>query len=209
MNREATTIAIQGFGNVGQWAAREAVARGYQVVGVTDEESGAYCGSGIDVEKLIAHVEATGFVRDAVGTEALTNSELLALDVDVLIPAAVAGVINPSNVDTVKARIIVEGANGPVTPRADDALADRGVLVIPDILANAGGVTVSYFEWVQNIQRFTWSRQRVMGELESTLTSAYRNVTARATDLGESLRTAAFVVGVERVRDAAQLRGMI
>jgi glutamate dehydrogenase (NAD(P)+) len=207
--REDTTIAIQGFGNVGQWAAREAVARSYRVVAVTDEGGGAICSTGLDVEKLITHVENTGSVHDAPGTDSLSNEELLALDIDVLIPAAIAGVINPSNVESVKARIIVEGANGPVTPRADEALAARGVLIIPDILANAGGVTVSYFEWVQNIQRFTWSKQRVMGELESTLTSAYRNVSARSIELGESMRTAAFVIGVERVRDAAQLRGMI
>lgn len=209
MTREDTTIAIQGFGNVGQWAAREAVARGYRVIAATDAGGGVIDEGGLDVEAVIAHAEATGSVHGAERTQPLTNAELFALDVDVIIPAAIAGVINPSNVGTVRARIIVEGANGPVTPLADQELTDRGVTVIPDILANAGGVTVSYFEWVQNIQRFTWSYQRVMGELESTLTSAYRNVSARAVDLDDSLRAAAFVVGVERVRDASALRGMI
>ncbi|MEL6891657.1 MAG: glutamate dehydrogenase, partial [Actinomycetota bacterium] len=213
-DRAHTSIAIQGFGNVGRWAAVEAVARGYRVVAVSDVSGGVVSsagpnGPGLDVEALITHVDASGSVADAPGTDRLEPGEILMLDVDVLIPAAIGGVINPGNVDQVRAEIIIEGANGPITPRADDALAARGVVIVPDILANAGGVTVSYFEWVQNLQRFTWSRQRVMGELESTLTAGYRTIASRAKELDVTLRQAAFVVGLERVRDASALRGLL
>lgn len=209
MDRAATTIAIQGFGNVGTWAAREAKERGYKVVAVSDVSGAVYCADGLDVQALCDRVTDHGTIVGAPGTEQITNAELLALDVDVLIPAAVAGVINPDNVDTIRARIIVEGANGPVTPRADEKLAAAGVTVLPDILANAGGVTVSYFEWVQNIQRFRWQRSRVMGELETTLTNAYRLVSQRSQKFGVSMRLAAFIVGLERVRDASDLRGLL
>ncbi|MEM9038550.1 MAG: Glu/Leu/Phe/Val dehydrogenase dimerization domain-containing protein [Actinomycetota bacterium] len=209
LTRESTRIAIQGFGNVGSWAAFEAAERGYPVVAVSDQYGGIHSADGLDVTALIEHVGATGSVVGFPGADAIANDELLALDVEALIPAAIAGVINPGNVHTVNADIIVEGANGPITPRADDALHDGGVTVVPDIVANAGGVTVSYFEWVQNIQRFRWNRQRVMGELESMLTSAYRLMAQRAEELDVSMRTAAFIVGVERVREASELRGML
>ena len=209
MDRAATTIAIQGFGNVGSWAAREAKERGYKVVAVSDVSGAVHCADGLDVQALWDRMADHGTIVGAPGTEQITNEELLALDVDVLIPAAVAGVINPDNVDTIRARMIVEGANGPVTPRADEKLAAGGVIVLPDILANAGGVTVSYFEWVQNIQRFRWQRSRVMGELETTLTNGYRLVSQRAQKYGVSMRLAAFVVGLERVRDASDLRGLL
>jgi glutamate dehydrogenase (NAD(P)+) len=209
MKRERTTVAIQGFGNVGSWAAREAQERNYVVVAASDVGGAVYCRGGLDIDQLIEHSDATGSITGAPGVDSITNEELLALDVDVLIPAAVAGVINPSNVDTVRASIIVEGANAPVTPRADAALASGGVTIIPDILANAGGVTVSYFEWVQNIQRFRWSRQRVMGELESMLTSSYRLVRSRADKHDVPLRAAAFVVGIDRVHEASKLRGIL
>lgn len=207
--RPEVTIAIQGFGNVGRWAAVEAVTRGYQVVAVSDVNGGIVNMDGLDVLALIDHVDETGSVVGAPGADALDAGELLALDVDVLIPAAIGGVINPSNVDRIRASVIVEGANGPITPKADALLASRGVTIVPDIIANAGGVTVSYFEWVQNLQRFTWSRQRVMGELESTLSAAYRVVAQRARDLQSPLRQAAFAVGLERVRDASALRGLL
>jgi glutamate dehydrogenase (NAD(P)+) len=209
MNRADTTIAIQGFGNVGSWAAREAKDRGYKVVAVSDVSGAVHNAEGLDVQALVDRADEHGTIVGAPGTHQITNEELLALDVDVLIPAAIAGVINPGNVDTIRARMIVEGANGPVTPRADEKLAAGGVVIVPDILANAGGVTVSYFEWVQNIQRFRWPRSRVMGELESTLTNGYRLVSQRAEKYGVSLRLAAFIVGVERVRDASDLRGLL
>jgi len=206
-NRPDTTVAIQGFGNVGRWAAMEAATRGYKVVAVSDVRGGIVNMDGLDVLNVVEHVDATGFVEGAPSADTLEAGKLLGLDVDVLIPAAIGGVINPSNVDQIKASIIIEGANGPITPRADERLALDGVTVVPDILANAGGVTVSYFEWVQNLQRFNWSRQRVMGELESTLSTGFRVVSKRARDLNVPLRQAAFAVGLERVRDASLLRG--
>ncbi len=207
--REDTTVAIQGFGNVGTWAAWEANERGYRVVAVSDEHGAVFNEGGLDVKALLEHVAEHGSITDAPNTSSLTNDDLLALDVDVLIPAAVAGVIHPGNVDTVRAKMIVEGANGPVTPKADEKLAAGGVVVIPDILANAGGVTVSYFEWVQNIQRFRWQRSQVMGELEKSLTNGYRLVHSRSEKFGVSMRLAAFVVGLERVRNASDLRGLL
>lgn len=207
--RDETTIAIQGFGNVGSWAAWEAKERGYKIVAVSDEQGGVYCEDGLDVKALIERTTETGSITGAANTTSITNEELLALDVDVLIPAAVAGVIHPDNVDIMQAKMIVEGANGPITPKADEKLAAGGVTVIPDILANAGGVTVSYFEWVQNMQRFRWPRTQVMGELEKYMTSAYRLVSHRSEKYRVSMRLAAFVVGVERVRDASDLRGLL
>jgi len=209
MDRTKTTVAIQGFGNVGSWAAWEAYDRGYKVVAASDVRGAVYCPDGLDVQALIERTAEHGSIVDAAGTQEISNDDLLALDVDVLIPAAVAGVINPGNVDTIRAKVIVEGANGPITPKADEQLAEGGVLVVPDILANAGGVTVSYLEWVQNIQRFRWQRSRIMGELETTLTSSYRMVAERSRKYGVSMRLAAFVVGLERVRDASDLRGML
>ena len=208
-DRSSTTVAIQGFGNVGRWAAIEAATRGYKVVAVSDVRGGIVNMDGLEVLAVVEHVDATGFVEGAPSSDALKPGQLLELDVDVLIPAAIGGVINPSNVDRIRAAIIVEGANGPITPKADERLAAGGVTIVPDILANAGGVTVSYFEWVQNLQRFTWSRQRVMGELESTLSTGFRVISQRARDLNVPLRQAAFAVGLERVRDASLLRGLM
>ncbi|WP_420450721.1 Glu/Leu/Phe/Val family dehydrogenase [Ilumatobacter sp.] len=204
-----TTVAIQGFGNVGSWAAREAVARGYRVIAVSDQYGAILDRDGLDVEAVVDHLAETGSVVGAAGSSELTNDELIGLEVDVLIPAAIAGVIHDGNVDTVKAKLIIEGANGPVTPGADDRLARGGVVVVPDILANAGGVTVSYFEWVQNIQRFRWSRANVMEQLDSTLAGAHEVITERAERDAISLRLAAFVIGIERVRDASILRGQL
>jgi len=206
---ENTTIAIQGFGNVGRWAAIEAVERGYSVVAVSDIGGAVHLDGGLDVAALTAHVDETGSVAGFAGADAMDADQLLTTDVDVLVPAAIGGVINDSNVGDIAASIIVEGANNPTTPTADEALADRGVTVVPDILANAGGVTVSYFEWVQNIQRFRWSEKRVLDELTEVLTSAYTDVRAAADQHGCSLRLAAFSVGVERVTEASRLRGTI
>ena len=207
--REGTTVAVQGFGNVGSWAAREAAARGYQVVAVTDEFGGVHRAGGLHVDELVDHVAEHGSLRGATGGDAITNDELLALDVDVLVPAAVAGVIHPGNVGSIRAHVIVEGANGPTTPAADTELTAGGVTIVPDVLANAGGVTVSYLEWVQNVQRFRWKRDQVMDELDSTLGTAYDTVSRRARRDDVSLRLAAFAVGVERVRDASELRGQL
>lgn len=204
-----TTVAIQGFGNVGRWAAIEAAERGYQIVALADIDGAIHRADGLDVSAILAHVDDTGTVAGFPGADEIDPAEILELDVDVVIPAAIGGVIHHANADRVRASIVIEGANNPTTPMADAALAERGVTVVPDILANAGGVTVSYFEWVQNIQRFRWTEERVMEELANVLTTAYRQVAAIAEERDCSLRLAAFSLGVGRVTEAARLRGTL
>jgi len=203
------TMAVQGFGNVGSWAARVATAQGYRVVATSDVHGGITAPGGLDVDALGAHVREAGTVVGFPGAEPLTNEELLELDVDVLVPAALGGVIGKHNADRVRAPIVVEAANAPVTPAADRILRDRGIVVLPDILANAGGVTVSYFEWTQNIQQFSWTEERVNTELAGHLVTAYRQVRDRAADSGTDLRHAAFAIAVDRVATAAHLRGYV
>jgi len=206
------SVAIQGFGNVGSWAAHIAADRGYRVVAVSDIEGAIFAGDGLKVDELIAHVAETGSVVDLPGTEPIGGDEILELDVDVLIPAALGEVITHDNCDRIQARMIVEGANHPVTPIADYALADRGVLIVPDILANAGGVTVSYFEWVQNNQEIRWEHEDVNRRLELKLQRAYRECRdfQHSHDSEHmSFREAAFSLAVQRVVEAATLRGYL
>jgi len=205
-------VAIQGFGQVGSWAARELVERGATVVAVSDVHGGVVRPEGLDIEALAAATRAGGSVVEAVGkdgVEAVGNPELLELDVDVLIPAALGPVITDANAERIRARIVVEGANYPTTPGGDKLLADRGVVVVPDILANAGGVTGSYFEWTQNIQQFTWKEERFLTELADRLAKAYRDTQACADEHHITLRTAAFALGVQRVADAVVMRGYV
>ena len=205
-------VAVQGFGNVGSWAAHELAERGATVVAVSDVKGGIVHPEGLDVAKAIATVRAGGSVVDLAGKdgiEPLTNEELIELDVDVLIPAAVEEVINEDNADRVQARIVVEAANHPTTPAADKILRDRDVLVVPDILANAGGVTGSYFEWTQNIQQFTWKEDRFLAELADRLAKASQDTLAFAAAHGVTLRQAAFAIGIRRVADATRLRGYV
>jgi glutamate dehydrogenase (NAD(P)+) len=206
---EGATVAVQGFGNVGSWFARLVVELGCTVVAVSDVNGGVYNVDGLDVHALVRHDTESGSVVDAPGTEAITNEELLELDVDVLVPAALDGVVNQGNADRIRARVVLEAANHPVTPGADDVLHESGKLVIPDILANAGGVTVSYFEWAQNIQQFRWEEDRVNDELRKVMSRAWKNVHGRATVDGIPLRLAAFAVAVEKVERADRLRGYV
>ncbi|HEX2026767.1 MAG TPA: Glu/Leu/Phe/Val dehydrogenase dimerization domain-containing protein [Nitriliruptorales bacterium] len=204
------TVAIQGFGNVGSWAARVARDEGYRVVAVSDVNGGVYAGDGLDVDKLLGWYAEHGTVVGFPASEPLDEGDdVLFIDVDVLIPAALGEVIRADNADRVRARFVVEAANHPVTPVADQQLRDRGVQVVPDILANAGGVTVSYFEWVQNIQEFRWDEEEVNRQLRRKLTRAYDQVRDAAEAKGVSLREAAFAIAVERVVEAAVLRGYI
>lgn len=213
------TVAIQGFGNVGSWAARVAAERGYRIVAVSDVEGAIHREEGIDIDELLAHEQEAGTVVGMTGTEQLDNAELLELDVDVLLPAALGEVIDDGNADRIAARLVVEGANHPVTPLADEILKERGVVVVPDILANAGGVTVSYFEWVQNNQEMTWELEDVNRQLERRLTQAFDRCRSfqqeRANEASAwgsdhlSLREAAFALAVERVTEAATLRGYV
>jgi glutamate dehydrogenase (NAD(P)+) len=204
---DAITVAIQGFGNVGSWAARLAVQWGASVVAVADEKGTVYAEDGLDIDKLLLHRTEGGTVAGFPGAETLANDAVLSLPVDVLLPAALGEVINVDTVGSVQARIIVEGANHPVTPWADAALAERGITVVPDILANAGGVLTSYFEWVQNIQQLRWDEDEVNDRLRRRLRDAYGTVAAAAEEDGISLRQAAFGVAVQRVCEATSLRG--
>jgi glutamate dehydrogenase (NAD(P)+) len=206
---QGATVAIQGFGNVGSWAARLIGDLGCVVVAVSDVRGGVYAREGLSVPALFDWAQETGSVVDAKGTEPISNDDLLELGVDVLVPAALDRVINEGNADRIKARIVLEAANHPVTPAADDILQHAGTMVVPDILVNAGGVTVSYFEWTQNIQQFSWDEERVNDELRKTMSRAWQSVHGRASLDGIPLRLAAFAIAVERVRRAVELRGYI
>jgi glutamate dehydrogenase (NAD(P)+) len=206
---DGATVAIQGFGNVGSWTARLIGELGCKVVAVSDVRGGIHRGAGLDVQAVYDHLRETRSVVDAPGTEPVSNEELLELDVDVLIPAALDRVINSDNADRIKSRLIVEAANHPITPNADRILHENGAVIVPDILANAGGVTVSYFEWVQNIQQYRWEEDQVNAELKKIMAKAWHNVHARSAVDGIPLRLAAFAIAVEKVERAARLRGYV
>ncbi|HUF30637.1 MAG TPA: Glu/Leu/Phe/Val dehydrogenase dimerization domain-containing protein [Gemmatimonadaceae bacterium] len=203
---KGATVAIQGFGNVGSWTAHFLASAGARVVAVSDVKGGVFNGGGLDVPGLM-RAAGEGGIHDSSDVEPLTNEELLALDVDVLVPAALENAIHGGNAGNVRAKLIVEGANAPVGATADAALEERGVQIVPDILANAGGVTVSYFEWVQNTQRMRWTGERVDELLQTTLRAAFANVVRQSDEAGVPLRTAAFMLGVRRVAEATALRG--
>jgi glutamate dehydrogenase (NAD(P)+) len=204
-----TTVAVQGFGNVGSHAALFLKSAECRIVAVSDASGGLYRADGIDVLELSRYQHAhDGRVVGFPGADGIDNRELLALDVDVLIPAALGGVLTAANADAVRARAIVEGANAPVEPDADAMLTERGVTVLPDILANAGGVTASWFEWVQNRQHYRWGIDRVRQELDRILGEGFEQVWQLAQSRQVSLRTAAYMLGVGRVARATVLGGM-
>jgi glutamate dehydrogenase (NAD(P)+) len=209
INFRDARVAIQGFGNVGYWTAALAAEAGAKVVAVSDVGGGTHNPDGLDLERLTRHRNEAVSVAGFDGGSEVSNEDLLELDCDILIPAAIHGVINTANAGDVRARLVVEAANGPTTPAADEVLRERGVTVVPDILANSGGVTVSYFEWVQNIQQFRWEVDAVNFELKKKMTKATAHVFTRAADDGTSLRDAAFDIAVERVADADKLRGFV
>ena len=207
---EGATVAIQGFGNVGSWTARLIGELGCKVVAVSDVRGGIHNPAGLDVSRVMTHVQETGSVVECPGTQPVSNEDLLLLDVDWLIPAALGGVIHARNADAIKARAIVEAANHPVTPEADAILGDRGVVVLPDIMANSGGVTVSYFEWTQNIQQYRWEEARVNSELGRIMGKMFSDVADFKDHHSKaSWREAAFALGVERVAHAVRLRGYV
>ena len=201
-------VAVQGFGNVGAWAAHFFAEAGATVVAVSDVKGGIYAEDGLDVAALREGVAKGRSVVDHPGGRQISNEELLALEVEVLVPAALGNVLHALNAGDVKARLVVEGANHPTTPDADRIFEERGIVVIPDIYANAGGVTVSYFEWVQNLQQFRWTAERVDTELKAIMDRAYDDVRAIATERSVDLRTAAFVLAIGRVAEATRLRGL-
>ncbi len=208
LNLADTRLAIQGCGNVGSTVAREATALGMKVIALSDSQGGIYNPHGLDVEAVLAHKARTGHLAGAANADSITNEELLELECDVLVPAALSGVITAQNADRIKAQIIAEAANGPTTKAADAILYDRGCLVIPDILANAGGVTVSYFEWVQGLQEFFWSEREVNSQLRRVMTNAFQQVLRVSAERQVDLRTAAYMLAVQRVADAVTTRGI-
>jgi glutamate dehydrogenase (NAD(P)+) len=203
----SSTFAVQGFGNVGSWVARLLHEEGGRVLAVSDVNGGAFSRDGLDVPALYQHAQGSGTVVDFPGVDTISNEELLTLECDVLIPAALGDVFEPALAREARAGMIVEGANGPIRPEADHVFRERGIEVVPDILANAGGVTVSYFEWVQNIQQFQWTEERVNQELERKMVSAYRKLRSIQESDGVPLRTAAFMLAIRRVAEATCLRG--
>lgn len=208
LDLRGASVAIQGFGNVGRWTAHYLREMGARVVAVSDSKSGIFAGDGLDVAELHRIVNGGGRVGDYGAAERIDNHALLTSDVDILVPAALGDVLHEGNAADVRARLVVEAANGPTTPAADQVLEERGVKVVPDILANAGGVTVSYFEWVQNLQQFRWTPEKVDRELSRIMSGAYEAVSEAASEHGINLRTAAFVVAIRRVAAAVKLRGV-
>ncbi|RLM70967.1 Glu/Leu/Phe/Val dehydrogenase [Halorubrum sp. Atlit-8R] len=205
---EGATVAVQGYGNAGSVAAALLDDLGADVVAVSDSSGGVHDPDGLAPRDVKAHKSETGSVTGYPGADALTNDELLTLDVDCLVPAALENAVDEALARDVAADLIVEAANGPLTPGADDVLAGRDVHVVPDILANAGGVTVSYFEWVQNRQRFSWTEERVNDELERVITDAFDTlVDTYESNEVDTLRTAAYVVGIGRIVDAYDQAG--
>ncbi|MFQ5462681.1 MAG: Glu/Leu/Phe/Val dehydrogenase [Phycisphaerae bacterium] len=206
IDMKTAKVALQGFGNVGSWSAKLIAELGAKIVAVSDVH-GAICDDrGLDIPKLIEYVRTTGSVADFPGTQAITNDALLAYPVDILIPAALGGAITKNNADSVSARLVVEAANSPVTPEADEMLRSRGARVLPDILVNGGGVTVSYFEWVQNLQQFRWTHERVNRELEQKMVAAWQSVYACSEAHGVPLRIAAFTQALQSVAEATRQR---
>jgi glutamate dehydrogenase (NAD(P)+) len=201
-------IAVQGFGNVGAVAARLLWREGCVIVGVSDIKGGIWNAEGLDIRRLEAHVAETGQVAGFPGAEEISNTALLEQPCDVLIPAAVGSQLHKDNADRVKASIVAEGANAPTTLEADVILRERGVTVIPDILANAGGVVVSYFEWVQGLQYYFWRESEITARLQEVMTRAFNRVWAISTKEGTDLRMAALMEGVSRVAEGYRIRGL-
>ena len=204
----ATRFAVQGFGNVGSHAVRLVHDDGGIVVAVSDVHGGIINPRGLDVPALFEHAKRHGTVKGFNGGTACTNEELLGCDCDVLVPAAMGGALTKKNANDVRAKIIVEGANSPCDPEADEVFEKKGVLVVPDILSNAGGVTVSYFEWVQNLQHVTWDEDRVNTELEKVMKDSYERIASISRSRKLPLRTSAYVLAIGRVGKATVLRGI-
>lgn len=201
-------VCIQGFGNVGSTAARLFCELGTKVVAVQDHTGTVYNPDGLQIDALIEHVHSHGGVAGKANVASISNDEFWEVESDILIPAALEGQITKNNAHKIKTRIIVEGANGPTTPEADDILNANGITVVPDVLANAGGVTVSYFEWVQNSANFYWSEEEINQRLENIMDNAYNGVSATASEHGVTLRTAAFITACTRILQVRELRGL-
>jgi glutamate dehydrogenase (NAD(P)+) len=204
-----TTFAVQGYGNVGSWAARIMQQLGSKMIAVSDANGAIRNDAGIDANALHDHISRGGLITEFEGAEIIDPEDLIAVPCDVFIPAALGGMIHEHNADRMQCKVLVEGANSPTTPVADQILRDKDVYIIPDVMANAGGVVVSYFEWVQNLQHFRWDEREVNDKLGNIMRRAYREVSSRAKEEGLDLREAAFLVGIERVVEAARTRGYV
>jgi glutamate dehydrogenase (NAD(P)+) len=202
------TVAVQGFGNVGSYLAKFVAEDGATVVAISDSRGGLYNPKGIDVQAAIAHKGDTGALAGLRGADPISNEELILVECDVLAPCALEQVITADNADQVKARIICEGANGPVTPAADEILQDRGVLILPDVLANAGGVVVSYFEWVQGLQEYFWKEEEVNARLNDIVTKAFDETWELNEREKKGMRLSAYGLAVKRVAEATTTRGI-
>ena len=204
---QGATVALQGFGNVGSNVARALAREGAKIIAISDVSGGIFSPKGIAVDDLFAHLASTGKIQGFPGAAPISNEDLLELPCDVLVPAAMECVIHKENAARIRAGLIAEAANLPTTPEADEILNRKGVMILPDVLTNAGGVTVSYFEWTQNLQQLFWEETRVNAEMERILVKAFRSVVERARAEKISFRTAAYTIAVERVARAEKLRG--
>jgi glutamate dehydrogenase (NAD(P)+) len=208
LSAKGARVAIQGFGNAGMHAAELMVESGYTIVAVSDSQGGVANPKGLNIEKLRLYKFETGSVVGFAGGERISNKDLLECECDVLVPAALEKVITRENAALIKAKIVAEAANGPTLPEADDILHDRGVMVLPDVLANAGGVTVSYFEWVQDLQENFWEEDEVNARLKRKMTRAFQETHEQSKRFKVNMRHGAYAVAVNRVAEATQLRGL-
>jgi glutamate dehydrogenase (NAD(P)+) len=207
MDLKKATVAVQGYGNAGSFSAILIEEMGAKVVAVSDSSGGIYNAAGLDPNSVLAYKEKTGSVQNFPGAQNITNAQLLELQVDILIPAALENQITGANVNNIKAKLVAEAANGPTTPDADDVLYKKKIFMIPDFLCNAGGVTVSYFEWVQNLYGYYWPVDEVYAKLDKIMTSAFKEVLKMSIEKKVNMRVAAYLVAVKRVADAVRLRG--
>src|SRR3990172_6240571 len=205
---QGARVAVQGFGNVGSVSALLLHQAGARIIAMSDSQGGTLNTKGLDPAALLRHKREGGKLRDFPDGEPIDNATLLTTECDVLIPAALEQQITEENAGRVRAKLIIEGANGPTTPEADAILLSHGVQIVPDILANAGGVVVSYFEWVQDLQSFFWSEEEINKRLEQLMVRAYREVGAAARDKGVDLRTGALIRAIERVAEAIMILGI-
>lgn len=208
INLEGARVAVQGMGNVGGTAAKLFAEAGAKIIAAQDHTGTIYNAAGLNVAAVLEHVRSTGGVANAPGSDPMANDDFWTLESEILVPAALEGQITAHNAASIRTRIVVEGANGPTTPEADDILTQNGVFVIPDVLANAGGVTVSYFEWVQNFSSFFWDEELINRRLESLMRNAYKDISTIARQHAINLRTAAFITACSRILEAQELRGL-
>jgi glutamate dehydrogenase/leucine dehydrogenase len=204
---ESTTVAIQGFGNAGSFMAKILQEGRYKVVSVSDSKSGLYSDEGLDIMLVEKHKNRTGTLKGYQSATEITNEQLLELDVDVLVPAALENQITKENADKIRAKVIIELANGPISPEADTILEKKAIPVWPDILANAGGVTVSYFEWVQNLYGYYWTEQEVLEKLERIMVESFKEVYETAEKHKTTFRNGAYILAINRILAAEKLRG--